>query len=196
MDVSSGPDKTNTTPNTHHGQESLGTSSTTVSAKVNGRPETVQVPVGSTLLEMIRDILGLKGTKEGCSAGDCGACTVLLDGKPVNSCLVLAAEVDGHEITTIEGLPGLQGGAAGTDLHPVQQAFLRHGAVQCGFCSPGMIMTAVGLLKANPHPTESEVRAAISGNLCRCTGYAKIVEAVLEAGRMMASSEGGTARGR
>ncbi len=176
----------------------MGAGTATIRVTVNGRPESLQVPVGLTLLEMVRDSLGLKGTKEGCSAGDCGACTVLLNGRPVNSCLVLAVEADGHDVTTIEGLVGAGGGDdTGNDLHPVQRAFLRHGAIQCGFCSPGMIMTAVGLLRANPHPTETEVRTAISGNLCRCTGYAKIVQAVMEAGRMMSlpGGEGGRGRG-
>lgn len=154
----------------------------TVRVTVNGEARAVRVPVGMSLLEMLREVLGLTGTKYGCGAGDCGACTVLLDGKPVNSCLVLAAEVDGHVVTTIEGL-----GKAG--LHPVQEAFVRHGAIQCGFCSPGMIMTAVGFLAENPHPSEAEVRAALAGNLCRCTGYAKIVQAVLEASRQLASLE-------
>ncbi len=151
---------------------------TTIRVTVNGRDHSLAILPGMSLLQMIRETLHLTGTKEGCGSGDCGACTVLLDGRPVNSCLVLAIEADGHSITTIEGL-------AGTELHPVQRAFLRHGAIQCGFCSPGMMMTATALLAENPDPTEAEVRAAIAGNLCRCTGYAKIVEAVLEAGREM-----------
>lgn len=126
-----------------------------------------------TLLETLRYDLGLTGTKEGCGDGNCGSCTVLLDGQAVNSCLVLAIEVDGQEITTIEGL--CQGGK----LHPLQQAFIDEGAVQCGFCTPGMILSAKALLDSNPHPTEAEVRLAISGNLCRCTGYEKIVQAIM-----------------
>ena len=128
-----------------------------------------------TLLDTLRYDLGLTGTKEGCGDGNCGSCTVLLDGQAVNSCLVLAIEADGHEITTIEGL--CQGGK----LHPLQQAFIDEGAVQCGFCTPGMILTAKALLDSNPHPTEVEVRLAITGNLCRCTGYDKIVRAILKA---------------
>lgn len=140
---------------------------------VNGDPYGLEVEARRTLLEVLRHELELTGTHEACGSGDCGACTVLVDGRPVNSCLVLAVDADGREITTIEGL------ARGTELHPVQRAFVEHGAIQCGYCTPGMIMTAVALLGENPHPSEEEVRAAIAGNLCRCTGYAKIVEAVL-----------------
>ena len=125
-----------------------------------------------TLLEVVRDTIGLTGTKEGCGTGDCGACTVLLDGKPVNSCLVLAPEVDGQEVTTIEGL------ASEGRLHPVQQAFVSESGLQCGICTPGMVMSAVALLRRNPEPTETEIRYAIAGNLCRCTGYDKIVRAI------------------
>ena len=127
-----------------------------------------------TLLDALRYDLGLTGTKEGCGDGNCGSCTVLLDGKAINSCLVFAIEVDGQEITTIEGL--FQAGK----LHPLQQAFIDEGAVQCGFCTPGMILTAKAFLDSNPNPTEVEVRQAIAGNLCRCTGYDKIVRAILK----------------
>ena len=139
---------------------------------VNEEPVSVIVEPHWTLLKVIRDELGLTGTKEGCGEGDCGSCTVLVDGKAVNSCLVLAIDVDGRRVTTIEGM------ARGTDLHPLQKAFLEKGAVQCGFCTPGMIMTAKSLLDQNPCPSEEEIRFAIAGNLCRCTGYAKIVDAI------------------
>lgn len=139
---------------------------------VNGRQYEVEVEGHTTLLQLLRDKLGLRGTKEGCGQGECGSCTVLLDGKPVTSCLVLALRARGREVTTIEGL------AQNGELHPIQEAFLTHGAVQCGFCTPGMIMAAKALLDENPHPSEQEIRQAIAGNLCRCTGYAKIVEAI------------------
>jgi aerobic carbon-monoxide dehydrogenase small subunit len=141
--------------------------------KVNGENYPVEAEEHRTLLEVLRNDLGLTGTKEGCGQGECGSCTVLMDGKAVNSCLVLAASAEGKEILTIEGLADPQG------LHPLQRAFIDHGAIQCGFCSPGMILTAKALLDEQPHPTEEEVRTAIAGNLCRCTGYAKIVEAIL-----------------
>ena len=139
---------------------------------VNEEPVSVIVEPHWTLLKVIRDELGLTGTKEGCGEGDCGSCTVLVDGKAVNSCLVLAIDMDGRRVTTIEGM------ARGTDLHPLQKAFLEKGAVQCGFCTPGMIMTAKSLLDQNPCPSEEEIRYAIAGNLCRCTGYVKIVDAI------------------
>ena len=145
-----------------------------VSLTVNGEEYEAVVTPNQTLLEVLRDDLYLTGTKEGCGEGACGTCTVLLDGKPVRSCLTLAVEVQGREITTIEGLAPMG------ELHPVQKAFVEYGAIQCGFCSPGMILTAKALLDENPNPTEQEARQAISGNVCRCTGYAKIVEAILK----------------
>ena len=146
-----------------------------IQLKVNGEERDVVVSPNETLVEVLRDRLELTGTKMGCGEGACGTCTVLLDGKPVRSCLTLAVEVQGQEIVTIEGL------AEGAELHPVQGAFMEHGAIQCGFCSPGMILTGKALLDENPHPTEEEVRRAISGVVCRCTGYAKIVEAIMAA---------------
>ncbi len=125
------------------------------------------------LIDLLRNHLELTGTKLGCGHGDCGACTVLVDGKPVNSCLVLAVEAQGKKITTIEGL------GDGEKLHPVQEAFIKYGAIQCGFCTPGMILSAAALLDETPHLSEEQIRDAIAGNLCRCTGYAKIVEAIL-----------------
>ncbi|MDH4208818.1 MAG: (2Fe-2S)-binding protein [Anaerolineae bacterium] len=142
---------------------------------VNGEEHDVAVWPNETLVEVLRDRLELTGTKMGCGEGACGTCTVLLEGRPVRSCLTLAVEAQGREIVTIEGL------AEGGELHPVQEAFVQHGAIQCGFCSPAMILTGKALLDENPHPTEHEVRRAISGVVCRCTGYAKIVEAVLAA---------------
>lgn len=140
--------------------------------RVNGKKAQLSVGGNQTLLELLRDQLDLTGTKRGCDSGDCGACTVLMDGQPVNACLVLAAEVAGSDITTIEGL--------GQDdkLHPLQQAFVDYNAVQCGFCTPGMILMASALLDENPHPTEEDIRQYLQGNLCRCTGYGKIVEAI------------------
>jgi len=146
-----------------------------ITLSVNGEKHQVTVREGETLLTVLRDYLNLTGTKRGCDQGDCGACTVLADGRPVASCLMLASDAQGKEITTIEGL------ASGGRLHPVQDAFVRHFATQCGFCTPGMIMAAVGLLRENPHPTEIEIREALAGNLCRCTGYGAIVRAVLDA---------------
>lgn len=140
--------------------------------KVNGKPVEVAVDPTWTLLRVLREELRLTGTKKGCEQGDCGACTVILDGDAVNACLVLALQARGKEIETIEGL----GTAA--DLHPLQQSFVKHGAVQCGFCTPGMLMSAVALLRKHPHPSENQIRAGLSGNLCRCTGYKKIVKAV------------------
>lgn len=145
--------------------------------KVNGEPVEVSVEPHWTLLEVLREELDLTGTKEGCSEGVCGSCTVLVDGFPVRACLTLALEVRGKEVTTVEGLSGPDG------LDPLQQAFIEKGAVQCGFCTPGMLMAAKALLLENPTPTEQEIRRAISGNICRCTGYAKIVEAIKEAAK-------------
>lgn len=145
---------------------------TTISLNVNGEDYSIRVSDNRTLLQAIRDDLGLTGTKEGCGVGECGACTVLVDGQPVNSCLVLAVEMDGREISTVEGL------ARDGALDPLQQAFIEEGAVQCGFCTPGMLMTAKGLLNKNPAPTEDEIRSAIEGNLCRCTGYEPIIRAI------------------
>lgn len=132
-----------------------------------------EVESNKTLLRMLREDFDLTGAKEGCGQGECGACTILLDGKPVNSCLVLAVDADGRDIVTIEGL------AKGNQLDKLQASFIKYGALQCGYCTPGMIMAAKGLLNENPHPTEEEVKEAISGNLCRCTGYKKIVEAIM-----------------
>jgi carbon-monoxide dehydrogenase small subunit len=149
---------------------------------VNGRARRVNAPADAFLLEVLRDNLALTGAKNGCGMGECGACTVLLDGAAVCSCLVLAIEAQDHEVTTIEGLakPG--------ELDPVQEAFADAGGVQCGFCTPGMVLAAKALLNENPNPTEAEVRLALSGNLCRCTGYTKIVEAVLNAAAAPAGS--------
>jgi carbon-monoxide dehydrogenase small subunit len=144
--------------------------------KLNGEEVTVQVKPSALLVEVLRDQLELTGTKVACGEGECGACTVLLDGEPVNSCLVPALKIQGREVMTVEGLAPLG------ELHPLQKAFVEHGAVQCGYCTPGMLMSAKALLDHNPNPTEEEVRQAISGNLCRCTGYAKIVEAILDVG--------------
>jgi carbon-monoxide dehydrogenase small subunit len=150
-----------------------------IQLRVNGEEYETVVTPNQTLLEVLRDNLSLTGTKEGCGEGACGTCTVLLDGRPVRSCLTLAVEVQGREITTIEGLASMG------ELHPVQRAFVEYGAIQCGFCSPGMILTTKALLDENPNPTEQEARQAISGNVCRCTGYAKIVEAMLKAAEMV-----------
>jgi carbon-monoxide dehydrogenase small subunit len=139
---------------------------------VNGQPVVAAVEPHLTLLEFLRDILGLTGTKEGCSTGHCGACTVLADGEPVSSCLMLAPEADGKTIRTVEGLSN------GDGLHPIQSAFVSNGGLQCGFCTSGMMLAAVALLQDNPRPTEAEIRRGVAGNLCRCTGYHKIVEAI------------------
>lgn len=143
---------------------------------VNGETYEVLAAPHATLLEVLREDLGLTGTKEGCDEGTCGACTVLVDRDPWLACLTLVGEVQGKEVRTVEGLAG------GRALHPLQESFLEHGAVQCGFCTPGMLMTAAALLAERPHPSEEEVREALEGNFCRCTGYVKIVDAVVAAG--------------
>jgi carbon-monoxide dehydrogenase small subunit len=140
--------------------------------KVNGKTVEAWVDPTWTLLRVLREELGLTGTKEGCGQGDCGACTVIMNGKAVQACLVLALQAEGQEIETIEGL------GTPEKLHPLQASFLDNGAVQCGFCTPGMLMSAVALLRKNPHPTEEEIKKGISGNLCRCTGYVKIIQAI------------------
>jgi aerobic carbon-monoxide dehydrogenase small subunit len=144
---------------------------------VNGEAVSLQVPETRLLIELLREDLGLTGTKKACGSGDCGACTVLLDGKPVNSCLVLALEAEGKQVTTIEGL------APKGEIHPLQRAFIEGGAIQCGYCTPGMILTGKALLDKNPDPSETDVRRAIEGNVCRCTGYYKIIQAILHAAR-------------
>jgi len=149
----------------------------TVTLMVNGARERLEVPSNMTLLQMLREKLALTGTKNGCEAGECGACTVLLDGEPVNSCMVLAVEADGREVITVEGLAP-EGG-----LSPLQEAFVEHNAVQCGFCTPGMLMSATALLERNPDPTEEEIKEALVGNLCRCTGYVRIVDAIQAASK-------------
>ena len=150
-----------------------------ISFTVNGRAVERDVREDERLLDLIRDDLQLTGTKEGCGEGECGACTVLIDGKAIASCLVLAPQVDGKEILTVEGL------APGEELHPIQRAFVEKGAVQCGFCTPGFIMSTYALLSTNPDPSDEEIMAALEGNLCRCTGYAKILDAVRYAAELM-----------
>ncbi len=145
---------------------------------VNGVPEQVDIPSNLTLMGMLREKLALTGTKNGCAAGECGACTVLMNGEPVNSCMVLAVECDGAEIITVEGL------AHDGQLDPVQQAIIDSGGVQCGFCTPGILITARALLNRNPQPSEEEIGEALVGNLCRCTGYVRIIEGIREAARM------------
>ena len=143
-----------------------------LSFRVNGGSYQAAAHPAERLVDVLRYQLGFTGVKEGCGTGQCGACTVLLDGRPVNSCLIFAGDAVGHEITTIEGL------AEGGELHPLQQAFIQHGAVQCGFCTPGMLLAAKALLDENPGPTEEEIRRGLTGNLCRCTGYRKIIDAI------------------
>ncbi len=144
----------------------------TINLTVNGGLEQVTVPSNMTLMRMLRESLALTGTKNGCSAGECGACTVLMNGEPVNSCMVLAVECDGAQIVTVEGL------ARDNQLDPIQEAIIESGAVQCGFCTPGILISSRGLLNRNPNPSEDQIREALVGNLCRCTGYTRIVEAV------------------
>jgi len=154
-----------------------------IKLKVNGHVQELGVKSHQTLLEVLRGPLELTGVKEGCGLGECGACTVLMDGKPVNSCLVLALEADGSEILTIEGL------AQVGKLHYVQKAFVKEGAIQCGFCTPGMVMATVGLLQENPNSSQEEIKEGLRGNLCRCTGYVKIIKAVEAAVEMMREGE-------
>ncbi len=147
-----------------------------IELNINGELHEIAIHSKRTLLEVLREDLGLTGTKEGCSLGTCGSCTVIVDGEAILSCLTLAESVQGKEILTIEGL------AQNGKLHPLQESFVKHGAIQCGFCSPGMILTAKALLDETPHPTEEQVRQGIAGNLCRCTGYVKVVEAIKAVG--------------
>ncbi|MBQ1395202.1 MAG: (2Fe-2S)-binding protein [Lachnospiraceae bacterium] len=149
---------------------------------INGEAYKRTVDVAQTLAEFLREELGLTGTKIGCNEGECGACTVIYNGKPVNSCLVTAAEIDGSDVLTIEGM-------AGDEIHPLQQAFLDAGAVQCGFCTPGMIMSAKAILDQNPHPTRDYVRKNMEGNICRCTGYNRIIDGILLAAERMNPAE-------
>jgi aerobic carbon-monoxide dehydrogenase small subunit len=153
-----------------------------IQVTVNDEPEQLAVPANMTLMRMLREKLALTGTKNGCSAGECGACTVLLNGEPVNSCMVLAVECDGARIVTVEGL------ASQERLAPIQEAILRQGGVQCGFCTPGILISSHALLQRNPNPGEDEIREALVGNLCRCTGYVRIVESVKEAARMQSAA--------
>ena len=152
-----------------------------LSVTVNGEPYELLVDARTTLLQLLREHLGLTGTKEGCSEGECGACSVILNGRLVDSCLIFALEANGGQVESIEGL------AAHGELHPVQKAFIECGGVQCGFCTPGMIMASKALLESIPNPTEDQIRQALGGNLCRCTGYAKIIDAVQAAAGMLAS---------
>ena len=159
-----------------------------IALTVNGRSVRREIDGARTLLELLREDLRLTGTNLACDSGDCGACTVLVDGRPVPSCIVLALDVEGGEVTTVEGLAArwhARSGARSPALHPVQQGFLDEGGAQCGFCTAGMVVAAVGLLEANPAPTEAEIRAGLEGNLCRCTGYVKIITAVEVAARRM-----------
>jgi aerobic carbon-monoxide dehydrogenase small subunit len=149
----------------------------TITLTVNGARERLEVPSNMTLLQMLREKLALTGTKNGCEAGECGACTVLVDGEPANSCMMLAVEADGHEVLTVEGL------SPEGRLSPLQEAFVQHNAIQCGFCTPGMLMSAHALLQRTPHPAIEEIQEAIVGNLCRCTGYVRIIEAIQTAAK-------------
>ena len=175
---------------------------------VNGKPQRVRVDADLTLLQLLRDVLGLTGTKEGCGTGECGACTVIMDGEAVPSCLVLAVQARGKSIFTVEGLapetpapgsldvespaPAGRPSDGSRHLHPLQEAFIEHGAVQCGYCTPGMLMSAKALLDKNPHPDRAAIEEAIAGNLCRCTGYYQIVEAIEDAvARLASRGEGG-----
>ena len=150
---------------------------------INAQPQDLEIPAGMTALKLIRDLLGLKGTKEGCGQGECGACTIVVDGKAVNACLLLAAQLDGKTVLTVEGL------SRNDTLNPLQQAFIDNHAVQCGFCSPGMLMSAHALITASPHPAREEIVKEISGNLCRCTGYEQIVAAIQDASKRLAEEK-------
>ena len=162
---------------------------TRIQLKVNGEDREVLAPVHHTLLEVLREELGLPGTKHGCELGECGTCTVLVDGRPILSCLALPVECEGREITTVEGL------AAGAALHPLQQAFAELGSAQCGYCIPGFLLSAAALLRERPQPTRQQIAEATAGNLCRCTGYLKIFEAIELAARRMRPSDTGEVRG-
>lgn len=151
-----------------------------INVTINEIPEQVTVPSNMTLMQMLRESLALTGTKNGCSAGECGACTVLLNGEPVNSCMVLAVECDGAKIVTVEGL------AEDKQLDPIQEAIIQAGGVQCGFCTPGILISSRALLDRNPHPSEDEIQEALVGNLCRCTGYVRIIESVKKAAEKQA----------
>jgi carbon-monoxide dehydrogenase small subunit len=161
---------------------------TELAIRVNGELRTASVPPETTLLELLREVFHLTGAKLGCDVGDCGACTVLVDGKPVNACLMLAAQADGRTVLTIEGL------ATRDALHPLQSAFEEQGALQCGFCGPGVLLAAKALLDANPAPTRPEIRDAIAGNLCRCTGYAKMIDAIQRAAEVLRATANEPAR--
>jgi carbon-monoxide dehydrogenase small subunit len=156
----------------------------------NGRPVRMQVDGSIRALDLLRDLLGLTGTKEGCGRGECGACTILVDGSPVNACLLYAAKLQGRAVLTVEGL------AKGEVLHPLQEAFLEEGAVQCGYCTPGLLLSSKALLDRVPHPTDPEIEQALSGNLCRCTGYAKILKAVQRAADRAGRGDGTSRSGR
>lgn len=156
---------------------------------VNGEPREATISPEITLLDLLRDTWGLTGTKKGCNEGDCGACTVLLDGKPVNACLVLAIRTHGHEVMTIEGLGTVD------EPHPLQSSFVEEAALQCGFCGPGMLISSKALLEVNADPTEMEINRALSGNLCRCTGYSKIVQAVQKASQKIKTQQGSPEKG-
>jgi carbon-monoxide dehydrogenase small subunit len=150
-----------------------------IECPINGEPQSVEVPARRMLSDLLRDDLYMTGTKRGCETGTCGACTVLVDGEPVKSCLMPAVQAQGRAVSTVEGL------ARGDQLHPLQESFIQCGGLQCGYCTPGFLMTASSLLKNNPNPTADEVRHGLNGNLCRCTGYAQIVESVLDAAEKM-----------
>ncbi|MBI5545264.1 MAG: (2Fe-2S)-binding protein [Deltaproteobacteria bacterium] len=154
-----------------------------IKVRVNGIDEAARLQANTTLLTFLRESLNLTGAKEGCNEGECGSCMVLLDGKAVNSCLILAAEVDGREIVTIEGIGNAK------SLHPLQRSFLKHHAVQCGFCMPGMIITALGLIGEKADPSEGEIKTALAGNLCRCTGYEQIIQSIQAAAKQLRAQE-------